>query len=481
MPTKRKEPIFMWRINQFRNVYRTVMKKRLCVLISLMLGMYIILFGACTQSNEIKFLSKKSVLKNMVQNHNELISEFKHENVISFTNHKNQIMHMFSSPAYIKTSNDTYDLVDNTPLLSVGEKSSEYKFSNTRNDIQSFLPNQFTNDAGILITKEHIALSIFPQTESSGKGKKKPYTNIYGLTDEYIKYSNMFGNNNYYVSIDDFGVNIELETKSKLSQLEYLLKIENVFIDDSCPDYVLFKDIKNKEVRGVIYKPVVSFKERSLTETQVQNDCSMVITEEAENTYSLRIALPEEILKATKSPIKINQSFHLYKSKQPDSAIYSNSNIGYYLNDKIILGNNQEKGEGQLLIRFEALDLIDIPLQDIVSAEYIVSEISGTKTSATIAMYPVISEWCSLNTRWSSKPQLADKYIQRVTVDKSGDYSFDITEPLKLWLKNKGGETEYIIRHGFTLINETPDVPKMFATGDNGMFTSCLRITLKQQ
>ena len=115
-----------------------------------------------------------------------------------------------------------------------------------------------------------------------------------------------------------------------------------------------------------------------------------------------------------------------------------------------------------------------------MSAEYILSEISNGEKEATIAMYPVLSEWCSLNTRWHNKPAYDIQNAYRITVDKSGDYSFDITGPLKNWIINKGKETDYIIRHGFVLVNETPDVPKLFATGDNGMFTSCLKIKLRK-
>lgn len=438
-----------------------------------------ILLGGCSETKTDEYLSPYFVLREMTNNQFTLSSEFIHENMLTFENSEQIVHYLFAAPVYVKSesNSDSYNLSNNTPLSS---NNTSYKYTNTYNDIKTFLPNRLSADSSILIKHNRNTLSIIPQASNSKDGKIKSCTNIYGKQGDCIQYTDTFGKNDFNVFIEDFGINTELVRKNDQSTFEYILNIENITIDRSCPDYFLMKDVKSEEVKAVIYKPVISYEGRSLTGMDMKSDCDMKIMKTGDTTYQLTITLSENILRNATSPIKINQSFHLYKPKQPDSAIYSKSNKGYYLQDKVILGNNTDKGEGRLLIRFEALDMMDIPVENIISAEYMATEISGTNTPATIAMYPVLSEWCSLNVRWSSKPDLAAEHIQKVTVDKSGNYSFDITEPLKLWLKNRGGETEYIIRHGFTLINETPENPKIFATGDNGMFTSCLKITLKK-
>ena len=39
--------------------------------------------------------------------------------------------------------------------------------------------------------------------------------------------------------------------------LTYQIEMDNVELDTNCSDYVLFRDVKEKEVKGVLYLPVV--------------------------------------------------------------------------------------------------------------------------------------------------------------------------------------------------------------------------------
>lgn len=410
----------------------------------------------------------------------QLVNQFQHENALLFRGiDGNYELTMFSSPVYIQEG-DAYDLCDNT-IIASEEGNTPAAYTNRRGGIRTTLPQRLSADEGIRLAFANTSMTILPQMQTSGKAKQTIYTDLYSHQSERLCYSDVFGKGSCAAAIDDFGVNLELEVKTALTKIEFLLEIENVTVDRSCPDYVLFRGAKDKEAVAIVYQPVFAAKEDKLLQGLLREPCDMSVQEESAGRYRLTITIPENLAQEKSSwPLKISQSFHLYQAKQPDSAIYSQDDAGYYLNDKVVLGHSN-KGEGQLNVRFEALDLLDISPEDVLNAEYIISEISGGCEPAKIAMVPIVSEWCSLNTRWNTRPELDEDNARVVSVTTSGDYSFDVTEPLKRWLENRGLETNYIIRHGFALVNQTPQTPKVFATGDNGMFTTCLKIQLKNQ
>ena len=435
---------------------------------------------ACFHSSEhTAYLKKDTAFVQQNQRDNKkLIRQYYNENVLLYENTDDTYeLTMFSSPVYIE-ENNSYNLCDNT--LDILEED-EAVYTNHRNDIKVRLPQRLSDIRGMELSDGKRKLVVTPVTAESGKTKKSTYTDIYGEASERLRYSSIFGQNTYTVQADDFGVNTELEIKDDTSTLEYWLDIENVTVDQSCPDYILFRRVKDQEPAAVVYKPVVKRQDESLIDSMTGEDaCGMRITEEGLNRYRLTIVLPGRLTENRDAyPLKLNQSFHMYKPKQADSAIYSLSDEGYFLQDKVVLGYS-EKGESELNIRFEALSLLDIPAEDILSATYTINEISGSTETATIMLYPILGEWCSINTRWYNKPQKTEEYAQTLEISQSGAYSFDITEPLRLWMKNQELETGYIIRHGFALVNTTPDAPKVFATADNGIFTTCLTIQLKR-
>lgn len=434
--------------------------------------------SSCSNTEAIAYLNKTMFLSS--GEHDSVIQKFYHENAVCLTNmDSTRTMYLYSSPIYYQDSVQAqHTFIKNT---LVQDRENGGTFTNPSNDIQSQFPSTWSVEAPILIKKSYSKMAVYPITGMSRPCQKKTFTNVYGLDEEGLLYKQAFGNNDVYIAPDDFGINMEIVLQGEAtSSIAFCIEMENVEADTTCPDYVLFRDVKEQEVKGVLYKPLVMEKGGNLIDSLSNDAYTFHITKTESNVFTIKIDLQKTFLEKATYPIKINGSLHMYKSKQPDSAIYSNSAQGYYLNDKVLLGNSPDKGEGQLLVRFEALDLIDLQAEEIISAEYMLSEISKGESTASIAMYPVLSEWCSLNTRWASKPVYDTQNAYRVSVTKSGDYSFDITEPLKKWIENRGKETEYIIRHGFVLVNETPENPKLFATGDNGMFTSCLKIKLRK-
>ena len=429
--------------------------------------------ASCGTNESFEYLSKDFPAKS--GSHKQVIQNFYHKNVIGFENSdQTEALYVFSSPVYI--NNNTYQ----NKIQPITGGDNRFAYQNIGNDIISFLPDKLSSQSSFLIQSNNTEMELFPQSSESKDARQIKYINAFGKSAEHLYYENAF-ESNYYVFIDDFGIDTEtVISNTKINTMEYIVEMDNVTVDTTCPDYVLFRSIYDESVKGIIYKPTIIENGKNVLDGVMTETCDISVNSAGEGRFTVTITLNDTFTEKAKYPLKINQSFHLYKPKEPDSAIYSDSSFNYYLNDKVVLGNDPQKGEGQLLVRFENLDFIDISPQDILSAEYIISEISGTSQSATIAMYPVVSEWCSLNVRWNVKPIYSRNYVQRITVNKRGDYHFDITELLQRWLENKGKEADYIIRNGLVLVNETPDIPKLFATGDNGVFTTCLKIKIRK-
>ncbi len=105
--------------------------------------------------------------------------------------------------------------------------------------------------------------------------------------------------------------------------LTYQIEMDNVELDTNCSDYVLFRDVKEKEVKGVLYLPVVMDCNGTIIDTIDNNACSMTVRKTAPGIFSVDIVLKKNFIETACYPLKVNGSIHLYKPKQPDSAIYS--------------------------------------------------------------------------------------------------------------------------------------------------------------
>lgn len=93
------------------------------------------------------------------------------------------------------------------------------------------------------------------------------------------------------------------------------------------------------------------------------------------NTYTVEYTVDQEFLldESTEYPITLNQSVHLYKSKQPDTSAYENTGdeAGHYLSPYMLLGDSTIKGEGWTYIRYETLNSLNIEAEKVVSAKYV--------------------------------------------------------------------------------------------------------------
>jgi len=379
---------------------------------------------------------------------------------------------IYSNPICYTNNDGNHVIVDNK-----FKKTNEY-YKNTNNDISIEIPTIFSEIKSANLIKENFSMNIFPLSQNTTYSEEVQYKNIYNQKITALKYENYFFNNtDLYVSFTEFGFNTEIQFNSKPSKsyIKYKIKVDNAYIEDNNTDYILFKNIKTEEVISIIYYPTIS-SNKTFTNLPIK------IENIEEDIYELTINL-ESIVNNSHIdyPIKLNQSFHMYKAKQPDTSIYSQSKeTGHYLDSKMIIGNDSIRGEGRACIRFETLESLDIKSKDIKSATLILNEISDTKTIAKIKLLPITSYWCSPGLRWDDRPTTESALSSKTIVTTGGAYEFDITDLLKLWLNNKSKEGEKCnIRNGIMLINETPENVKAFASCDNGVLSTVLEIKLK--
>ena len=177
----------------------------------------------------------------------------------------------------------------------------------------------------------------------------------------------------------------------------------------------------------------------------------------------------------------LNQSIYLGASTQPDTSVYENTGevASHYLSPYMLLGDQTHKGEGWTYVRYETLSNLNLSADKIVSANYVFHNLFDIKTEVTIGAYAVFDDWCSINTRWSSRPPFGENPVAQVAVKKKGDYGLDITSHLKKMIENKGDENAmYSIRNSFMIKSDTPDSTVILSSGDNGLFSPYLEIVL---
>lgn len=253
--------------------------------------------------------------------------------------------------------------------------------------------------------------------------------------------------------------------------------------DTSSPDYILFKTALEKgEVKSLLYTPLLVDKNGNWS---YANSVKLVDKDVENNIYTVEYIVDEKFLndKNTKYPVVLNQSIHLYKSKQPDTSAYENTGdvASHYLSPYILLGDETLKGEGWTYVRFETLNSLNIDPEKIVSAKYVFHNIFDLKKETKISAYAVTADWCSINTRWFNRPPFDEKPISEVIVKTSGDYELDVTALLVEMMKNKGKENAtYSIQNSFMIRSDTEGSNVIISSGDNGLFSPVLKIVLSE-
>ena len=94
-------------------------------------------------------------------------------------------------------------------------------------------------------------------------------------------------------------------------------------------------------------------------------------------------------------------------------------------------------------------------------------------------LYWVADDWCSSTVTWNTKAVFdKKKKIPGVELE-DGKLEFDVTDIVKLWLKNKKHKGEsFTIRTGLVLINDDKNSKQILLSNDNGLKRNLLEIQL---
>lgn len=318
------------------------------------------------------------------------------------------------------------------------------------------------------------------------EGKMTEYKNVFGINRPAVLYQDAFGEGNDYICYPtSFGVNTEIRISKKTKENKFQIKLQlpNLTPDIGSPDYILFKTALEKgEVKSLLYTPLVC---DANGKWSYANAVKLIEKDSETNTYTVEYEVDKDFLnnKDTKFPVTLNQSIYLYKSKQPDTSAYENTQdeAGHYLSPYMLLGDRTLKGEGWTFIRYQTLNNLDIDPKKIVSAKYVFHNLFDLEEETKISGYAVTVDWCSINTRWFNRPTYDDKPISEVIVKKSGNYELDITPLFIEMVKNKNQENAtYSVQNGFMIRSDTKNSNVIIASGDNGLYSPVLKIVLSE-
>ena len=389
--------------------------------------------------------------------------------------------------AYLKGDNTTEILLYSAPVeesLNIITESDD-KYIANGDYFEKVFPKKVTDKTPIIIGTGNNYINIYFVSEKMGTAEKQAKA-LFDVAREAVVYADVFGKDMDYICYPtSFGVNTEIVIPKRTKENKYQIKIQlpNLAPDTSSPDYIVFKTALEKgEVKSLLYTPLLIDNKGKWS---YANSVKLLDKDVENNIYTVEYSVDEKFLndKNTKYPVTLNQSVHLYKSKQPDTSAYENTGdvASHYLSPYILLGDKTLKGEGWTYVRFETLNSLDINPQKIVSAKYVFHNFFDLDKDVKIGAYAVTADWCSINTRWFNRPPFDEKPISEVIVKTSGDYTLDVTALLVEMIKNKGKENAmYSIQNSFMIRSDTADSNVIISSGDNGLFSPVLKIVLSE-
>ena len=327
---------------------------------------------------------------------------------------------------------------------------------------------------------------ILPVGEDTYTAEFSRAINMFGQEQDTVLYKDVFGSGIHLrCSATSFGISMEIVLNAQPEQNTFHIRlaIPSVTPDTGSPDYIAFRALTtDTTVRAMLNTPLVADKSNHWSYANAVN----LIEKDSENDmYTVKFIIDEEFLSSdtTQYPVTVNQSMHLYKSKQHDTSVYENTGdeASHYLSPYLLLGNSTLKGEGWAYVRYEMLDKLYIDAEKIVSAKYVFRNLFDLPNEAAVGAYAVTEDWCSINTRWDTRPANDENPISQTVVQKAGDYELDITPLFKEMIKNVWKHTStYSINNSFLIKSDTPGSNMILASGDNGLFSPFLEVIVAE-
>lgn len=374
--------------------------------------------------------------------------------------------YLFQSPVYLSDGSN----IDNS-LVNIENselKKDKYSFKNKRGLVDSFFSKQLDNACLLQYSNKEMKVSF--------KNMHYAYEDLVDLTSFFSKdisalcYRDL--KQKIYIYPTKYGMNFyqEIEEISNYNLLSEI-SVKECYIDDMCPDYLLFRQSDTNDIISIVYAPIAVNQKGEIITGEVKGKKTN------EDTYVIQSCFKSDMIFIdSETEYEVINSFCLYIAKQPDSTVYQQTpDTNSFLSRFVFWGTESEENISQTYIRFEDLENFD--LTDVISAKYYIHSFSSEKMD--VIACPVVDDWCSFAVNWEQKPRYDKNRGVKGKLLKSCDYEFDITQIIKEWNDEKNKDNPlYSIRKGIVLVGETKN-RVMFSSNDNEFFNPVLVLITK--
>ncbi len=411
---------------------------------------------------------------------NGIIDEF---SVIYDNQDKSKSFYLFSAPIAYYTSEGKLRIADNS-IIETKNKSalqSGYIYQNKSNEVQIYFPKELSATKAIKIVNKDSFIQLSPKNLPAERiitAYKKAETTFYNIKQDVVIYQEVWPGIDLMFYCNTLGLKCDLIVKNKESDISNILfemDTSDLKLGTVNCEYDLLNNAKN-EPKAIFFNPLIKDDKNSIISTKRISS----LASSNSKKYFYNVNLSETISPHMKYPITANLSFYLYKTKQPDSSVKSEVMGNQYLSNYLFTGNSSEMGDMNSYVRFESNSFRDIDYTKIVSAKYIVYDLTEDSTNTAICAYRVIGNWGSPSITWNEQP-IIDTSVEFKPVVDGNQFTFDITPLVIEWIKflNGVGQEQYNNRFGFVLKNnaEAPtDKYSIFSSADN--VTCCPRLVI---
>ncbi len=388
-------------------------------------------------------------------------------------------MEIFSYPIAFLDNDSKYKWIDNSIIETENEKirAAGYNYQNKFNEIQIYFPNTLGQKKDIKIIGKDSYMMVTPLVNHSNAMVQEKQT-IYDSQQKVLTYENVAENIDMLVYPTALGVKAQLNVKSQPSvdKIVFEIELSENFKMSSNYEYTQFMDQEN-ETKVMIHQPFLRDSKKSDPYFLALDSAIIELQQNGNYLYTITLQNHKENIHY---PIMMDITFHLHKSKQPDSSVKSHVSRNQYLGNLLFTGSNSDKGDMASYIRFEELNLKQIQSEKIISANYIAYELTKQSDRNTISAYQVMSNWGSPSISWAEQPIHSET---RYAADIQGNqYTFDITEIVKTWYNIEDLEVaSYQSRLGFVLKSDNTEKSyRVFASADNVWHSPKLQIVYRE-
>lgn len=438
-----------------------------------------------TLSNDddiFKFIPLENIKK---YKHIEKVDEFDSE--IS-TGYKNEdgtyTLYIFSSPIRYKKGVSTYIDIDNRLKKIYSGRYYEKGFLYTNNEgyVSSYFPKKLNKDNLFLIENDLYELYFGIANSELTSSLEYQKESIWGQDNDNVIYNCDDYQINAYATKAGIRTEIILNNLPKDNKIDFIVKSPDLRKKVE-QDYLIFvDDLRNQDnqIQAIVRTPIVKDSySGGMTEKNSHLFLNNRIETESisEGVHNVSFVLDDELKNSNnvKYPIIVDILWDMHTGKQPDSAVYSEKpNVNNYLQEYSVIGNSQFFGKGQNYLRLRLNEYIDDNPDNVKSSTYNVYEMSDFSSNTDIFLNKVESFWSSSEMVWGNR--ISPGYnVNKISVNKGGYVSFDITDLAKKALKDETCDTESF---GVVMLgNNEPNSYKVFASSDNPLFPPYEEIT----